>query len=169
MVDPNEEVFCLAGTERTRTDYEALYASLVGRLQPKLPQADIQHIGATAIPGCLTKGDLDLVVRVPEECFHHADDVLGSMFARNTGSVRSESFAAFEIENSEPHVGIQLVAINSSFDFFPHFRDALRQSPELVGAYNNLKKRYNGAPMQSYRDAKNDFVSVVLENCKPVS
>jgi len=30
-----------------------------------VPSATVEHVGATAVPGLLTKGDLDLLVRVP--------------------------------------------------------------------------------------------------------
>ena len=39
-------------------------AKLNASLRPLLPTAEIEHIGATAIPGALTKGDLDVMVRV---------------------------------------------------------------------------------------------------------
>jgi len=34
------------------------------RIENLLPNADIQHVGSTAIPYSLTKGDLDIQVRV---------------------------------------------------------------------------------------------------------
>ena len=34
-----------------------------------LPEADVQHVGSTAIPKSLTKGDLDIQVRVSSQHF----------------------------------------------------------------------------------------------------
>jgi uncharacterized protein len=34
-----------------------------------VPEAEIEHIGATSVPGALTKGDVDLLVSVPAERF----------------------------------------------------------------------------------------------------
>ncbi|HZI91378.1 MAG TPA: GrpB family protein [Thermoleophilaceae bacterium] len=34
------------------------------RILERLPGAEINHVGATAVPGALTKGDVDLAVRV---------------------------------------------------------------------------------------------------------
>ena len=31
-----------------------------------MPRAEVEHVGATAVPGALTKGDVDLLVRVGE-------------------------------------------------------------------------------------------------------
>lgn len=33
-------------------------------IKERLPEADIQHVGSTAIPNCLTKGDLNIQIRV---------------------------------------------------------------------------------------------------------
>lgn len=41
------------------------------RLKKLLPEADIQHIGSTSIPGSVTKGDLDINVRVTKEDYHN--------------------------------------------------------------------------------------------------
>jgi GrpB-like predicted nucleotidyltransferase (UPF0157 family) len=69
---------------------EALYNRVYAALQAVLPgTAIVQHIGATSIPGCLTKGDLDIVVRVQAGDFDQVDAILEGMFARNTGSVRT--------------------------------------------------------------------------------
>jgi hypothetical protein len=61
---PNPELFLLAPDDaRARAAAEALFASTGAEIRALLPYAaDIRHIGATAVPGCLTKGDLDIVV-----------------------------------------------------------------------------------------------------------
>jgi GrpB-like predicted nucleotidyltransferase (UPF0157 family) len=64
-------------------------------LVARLPAtADVRHIGATAVPDCLTKGDLDIVVRVPSDDFADADTALATLFARNEGSIRTEGFSS---------------------------------------------------------------------------
>lgn len=42
------------------------------------------------------------------------------------------------------------------------FRDKLRQSPELVQTYNDLKKRCENLDMIDYRIEKNKFISAIL-------
>ncbi len=79
-----------------------------------LPAADIRHIGATAVPGCLTKGDLDIVVRVSDEAFKEADAALASNYVSNEGSIRTNSFSALEDASSHP-----ISAYNSSLSIVP--------------------------------------------------
>ena len=129
-----------------------------------LPQADIRHIGATAVPGCLTKGDVDLVVRVPCDDFEEADRALSHLYSRNVGSVRTNAFSAFEDASKDPHLGVQLVALDGTYDFFHQFAEALRGSPDLLQAYNDLKREYVGRDMSQYRRAKDAFVAKVLAN-----
>jgi len=157
------EPFTLADTESARVAAERLFASVRETLAELLPPtADIRHVGATAVPGCLTKGDLDIVVRVPANDFAAADAVLASRFARNGGSIRTDTFSAFEDGSSQPHLGVQLAVIDGPFDDFHRFTEALRKRPELVEAYNALKRAHDGADMARYRAAKAAFVERAL-------
>lgn len=158
-----EPPFTLVDAECAREGAQRLFAAISKTLAVMLPpQADIRHIGATAIPGCLTKGDLDVVVRVRPADFAAADAALASRFARNEGSIRTETFSAFEDASSHPHLGIQLATIDGPFDVFHLFVDALRGSPSLVEDYNALKRRHDGAEMARYRAAKDAFIEEVL-------
>jgi len=159
----SEPPFTLADPERAREEAQQLFEAVSQSLAAVLPRdADVRHVGATALPGCLTKGDLDIVVRVSAKDFTDADSVLASRFARNSGSIRTESFSAFEDALSRPHLGIQLVAIDGPFDFFHQFTEALRGSPQLLEEYNALKRSYEGADMALYRTGKDAFVERVL-------
>jgi GrpB-like predicted nucleotidyltransferase (UPF0157 family) len=148
---------------RARAAADALFERIAALLRSTLPAgADIRHIGSTAVPGCQTKGDLDIVVRVVIEDFATADAVLAARFPRNTGSVCTDTFAAFEDATTAPHLGIQLVVIRSQFDDFHRFDAALRWDASLVERYNALKIQFHGRPMDEYRVAKNAFIAEVL-------
>lgn len=123
--------------------------------------AEVLHVGSTAVVGCLTKGDLDVVVRVARHDFSMAEAELAVRYPRNLTSARTHDFSAF---CAAPEVGIQLTAIGGAFDFFHVFSDALRAAPELIEAYNRLKRRYDGRPMEDYRKAKDAFVTALLAN-----
>jgi GrpB-like predicted nucleotidyltransferase (UPF0157 family) len=159
------EVFELApDVAAARAAAESLFASICAELAAMLPaSADIRHVGATAIPGCLTKVDLDIVVRIDPQDFALADHALEARFKRNLGSVRTASFAAFEDTGASPHLGVQLVAVGSEYDDFHRFAEALRADPVLVGAYNRLKQAWHGKPMDEYRAAKDAFIARALE------
>lgn len=160
----DERIFTLADTERARAAAQALFDTLFPLLTTHLPpSAEIRHIGATGVPGCLTKGDLDILVRIPAADFSTADHALAKLFARNTGSIRTEDFSAFEDATRAPPLGIQLTAIDGAFDSFHHFVDALLASPQLVAAYNALKRDWSGSSMEDYRKAKDAFIAEVLE------
>jgi GrpB-like predicted nucleotidyltransferase (UPF0157 family) len=135
-------------------------AVVLRRLLPA--SADILHVGATAVPGCLTKGDLDIVVRVEAVDFGAADMALAAHFARNTGSSRTDTFCAFEDDGATPHLGIQLTAQGAPSDFFHTFSEALKSDADLLARYNALKQQYDGHPMHVYRAAKSSFIEQVL-------
>lgn len=161
---PPEPNFALhPDAEQARVNADRLYERVASQLTGVLPPSvNIQHIGATAIAGCLTKGDLDIVVRVPTQDFGRADKVLAARFARNVGSKRTESFSSFEDDATVPHLGIQLTVVGSQDDCFHLFVNALRQDRELVAQYNVLKQKFDGQPMDVYRAAKSAFVTNVL-------
>ena len=150
-------------TEEARRAAEALFAVVVGELAPILPaSAAILHVGATAVPGCLTKGDLDIVVRVERADFAPAEARLAARFDRNGGSIRTDDFAAFEDAGRSPHLGIQLTVRGGPFDVFHLFAQALRDDPALLLRYNALKLRFDQGPMRGYRSAKDAFVGASL-------
>ncbi len=148
------------------SDAHARFPSLREFLARLLPaHADIQHIGSTAVPGCLTKGDLDLCVRVPPEHFASCEAALARVLARNQGSLHTSSLASFIAHPGTAHeAGVQLVAIGSPEDTFVRFRDLLLASPKLVEHYNALKLAWHGKPMDDYRDAKAAFIESALAN-----
>ncbi len=163
---PSEPNFVLHPNEaEARAAAELLFQRTALQLRALLPlSADIRHIGATAIPGCLTKGDLDIVVRVAAEDFAAADEALARRFARNTGSKRTDGFSSFEDATTWPHLGLQLTVVGGGDDYFHLFAEALMRDPDLVAQYNALKRQCDGMPMDTYRATKGDFIETVLNS-----
>jgi GrpB-like predicted nucleotidyltransferase (UPF0157 family) len=150
-----------------RTAAQDLFERTAADLRRLLPaSADIRHIGATAAPGCLTKGDLDIVVRVAATDFAPADAALAAHFARNTGSTHSETFSAFENADTIPHLGVQLTVIGAPNDFFHTFVEILIRDPEVLAQYNALKQKFEGHPMEDYRAAKSAFIARALRTAQ---
>ncbi|MCY8940266.1 GrpB family protein, partial [Peribacillus frigoritolerans] len=106
----------------------------------RLPEADVQHVGSTAVPNCLTKGDLDIQVRVTTEQFQMAVQTLSALYELNEGSVKTDSFRAFKDDSTVPPLGVQLNVINSEFDFFWKFRDVLLINDKYRKEYDDLKR-----------------------------
>ena len=161
-----EPKFDLANMEDARKNADLLFAKVRLYLEEGIPNGEIIHVGSTAVAGCLTKGDLDVVVRVPVSDFAQADSFLQTKHIRNNGSARTDTFSAFEDPSCIPHLGVQLVAVDGPFDFFHQFVDALRNSPELLQRYNELKRSFVGSEMQAYRAAKSNFIEQALAKRK---
>ena len=124
----HSDVFHLNADDRqAREAAERLFETVRRDLHAILPAtAEVLHVGATAVPGCLTKGDLDVVVRVRRLDFEAAQTALAACFPRNRGSTRTAEFAAFEDEKQTPHLGVQLTVKGGAFDVFHRFAAALR-------------------------------------------
>ena len=129
-----------------------------------VPGAEVEHVGATAVPGALTKGDVDVLVRVGEADFSAAADALAMRYAVHQLQNWSPSLASFTATDAgELPVGIQLVVRDSAADrCFGPFRDALINSQTLLAEYNELKLSLDGLEYESYTDQKGQFVERVL-------
>lgn len=119
------------------------------------------EVGSTAVDGILGKQDLDFLVRVPKEHFASTPLLLDENFARNPQQFSSEIYQGY-IVDSELDVAIQLTIEGGPQDTFLDFLNLLRSNPELRDQYNQLKKIYDGKPMDIYRDAKRAFIEDAL-------
>jgi len=133
------------------------------KIQELLPEADIQHVGSSEIPNSITKGDLDIQVRVNAEQFSKAVELLSNLYERNDESVKTATFRAFKDDTSSPPLGVQLTVIDSEFDFFWKFRDVLLANNKYRDAYDKLKKEYEAKSMDAYREAKDIFFQKLME------
>jgi GrpB-like predicted nucleotidyltransferase (UPF0157 family) len=129
-----------------------------------LPHADIQHIGSTAIPSSITKGDLDIQVRVHQENFLEAVELLATLYDLNEGSTQTEFFRAFQNNSLPLPLGIQLTVIDSDLDIFWKIRDVLLANDALRTEYDHLKRRFEGKSMEEYRLAKSEFFEKMMDS-----
>jgi len=159
------DLFRLAGDlDQAHANAARLFEIVRERLLAVLPKhSEIHHVGATSIPGCLTKGDLDILVRVRADHFSEADAVLAGLFHRNEGSARTQTFASFLEGTSDPPLGIQLSVVGGPLDIFLDFAERLRQDNDLLKRYNALKSKYSGLPLDAYLAAKADFIASALK------
>jgi RimJ/RimL family protein N-acetyltransferase len=153
-------------TDELRPSVEAAVAVHRDRILGLLPQARVEEMGATAVPGSLTKGDVDILVRVPADGFAAAREALGRRYAVHQLENWSSSFAGFKEELSDgPSVGVQLVPAGSDDDrMLRGTRDALRDRPELLERYNELKRSFDGGDPEEYWRAKTAFLDELWRN-----
>lgn len=136
------------------------------RILELLPKADIQHVGSTSIPGSITKGDLDIQVRVSSGDFIYAVKALSHLYELNEGSTRTDFFTAFKDDSSLPPLGVQLTVANSELDIFWKIREVLLANEQYRGEYEELKKKYNGREMDNYRTAKDEFFRRLMDSAE---
>jgi GrpB-like predicted nucleotidyltransferase (UPF0157 family) len=148
-------------TEEITERVEALFTSEKHKLSSIFPDANIEHIGATSVPGSITKGDLDINVRVEPKDFQRAMEILAGLYQINQPDNWTSGFASFKDECRD--LGVQLTALGSVDDFFVAQREYLKNHPEKVTDLNGLKSRFEGKSMDEYREEKGKF----FEKLKP--
>lgn len=146
-----------------KDDVEKMYFAQKEQILQLIPNADIQHVGSTSISNSLTKGDIDIQVRVDQEQFTQAVQVLSAVYESNEGSVKTTEFRAFKDDAAIPPLGIQLTVKGSEFDFFWKFRDVLLQNDKYRVEYDELKRNFEGLEMEAYREAKDHFFSRIMK------
>jgi GrpB-like predicted nucleotidyltransferase (UPF0157 family) len=141
----------------------AIYDLLKPRVLQVLPSAEVEHIGSSAIRGAISKGDLDILVRVPKSDFEAAILKIQSLgFTIKEGTLRTESLCMLETKEFGEDVAIQLIEGDSEFEFFIKFRDLLNSNPQLVDQYNELKMKSVGMTPENYRAEKSKFIESIL-------
>ncbi|MGR2770463.1 GrpB family protein [Photobacterium ganghwense] len=141
---------------------EDLYRKYELKIKALLPDAVIEHIGASSIPNAVSKGDLDILVGVSGNELEKAVELLSTLgFNEKSDTLRTSELCMLESSSGED-VAFQVVAIGSEFDFFVRFRDKLRENSALVQQYNELKMSCTGWSHDDYRRKKSAFIERVL-------
>ena len=127
-----------------------------------IPNARVEHVGASSIPSAVSKGDLDIFVGVE---LGELEDVIERLttlgFKEKLDTLRTPELCMLA-STSGDDVALQVVANGSEFECFLRFRDKLRANPVLVQQYNTLKMSCEGWPQEEYREKKSVFIEHVL-------
>lgn len=139
-----------------------LFNSYQKEISTLLPFAKIEHIGSSAIPNAVSKGDLDIYVEVKSDQFEFAIAQLKTLnFIEKQNTLRTHELCMLESLNNDD-VAFQIVVTDSVFTFFLTFKNKLISSPTLVNEYNQLKLQCSHLDPDQYRTIKSDFINRVL-------
>jgi GrpB-like predicted nucleotidyltransferase (UPF0157 family) len=130
-------------------------------LRNLVPFASVFEVGSTAVEGVIGKQDIDFVVRVPRDRFDSTRRILDSNFPRNPEQLSTQEYQGYVVPSSMD-VAIQLIVENGKHDDFHVFAQLLASNRDVREAYNQLKARWHGRPMQEYRLAKQRFIESSL-------
>ncbi len=134
-------------------------------LSALVPEGEVHHVGPTALPGALTKGDVDVLLRVDAEDFPRAIDALRKRFAVMQPQNWTAVFASFGDETTYPFpLGVQVVIKDSEADFLLYLHDYFTADAAHLAAYNRVKtEALTRGCDDDYWQAKNRFLSEILE------
>ncbi|AUM26505.1 GrpB family protein [Acinetobacter pittii] len=139
-----------------------LFNSYQKDISTLLPFAKIEHIGSSAIPNAISKGDLDIYIEVKPDQFKFAIKRLKTLnFIEKQNTLRTHELCMLESLNNDD-VAFQIVVTDSVFTFFLAFKNKLINSPTLVNEYNQLKLQCSHLDPDQYRTIKSDFINRVL-------
>ncbi|WP_270181385.1 GrpB family protein [Alkalihalobacillus sp. CinArs1] len=150
--------------ETLRESAENVYRKHKEIITRAIPGAEVYHVGSTAVKGSLTKGDVDLQVRVDETGFEHARTFLDKAYALNEGSSQTSFFGAYEKNDEVLPLGLQLTLKHSEVDHFLKVTGYFKENPSLTTKYNSLKSTFHGKEMEAYRNEKALFMEEVLRS-----
>ena len=139
------------------------FLMIAGVLSAALPWAEVEHVGSTAVPECLTKGDLDVLVRVECSDFQRSGRILDELLVSSTRNARTDEYAEYDYATDTVSASVQLVVVGSSLDdHFHRLKAILMSDPAAREAYNSLKLRHDGRDMGAYRSAKERLIDSLL-------
>ncbi|KDM93558.1 GrpB family protein [Photobacterium galatheae] len=148
--------------EQYQASCKELFLHYRREIQKLLPEASVEHVGASSIPMAVSKGDLDIFIGVKAIELENAVQLLITLgFQEKVDTLRTSELCMLE-STSNDNVALQVVANGSEFECFLAFRDKLRANPSLVQQYNELKMSCKGLPQEKYRKKKSVFVEHVL-------
>lgn len=149
-------------SEQYQTANEALFLKYEFAIKNLIPEARVEHIGASSIPKAISKGDLDIFVGVDAaELDSSVQRLMTLRFHEKVDTLRTPELCMLESDSIED-IAIQVVASGSEFECFLTFRDALRSNAILVQQYNELKLSCEGWSHNAYRQKKSAFIEQVL-------
>jgi uncharacterized protein len=149
----SDTIVAEAATARDRVAAELARAGVPGVLTVT---------GPAGMPGVLTRGDIDLHLRVEPDDFADAVTRLVDLYAPASRHSWADTLAVFEVPATRA-TGLAVTPVGSPHDRrFTRSWQRLLTDPVLLAAYNDLKRRYAGAA--AYEEQKSAFFDRVASN-----
>jgi len=145
-----------------RAQARRLFTAQRAFLTSLAPGVEVLHVGSTAFESGLSRGDLDIQIRVAPDEYAAALAAIAPHYEVNEAGYTSHDAASFKDDDLDPPVGIILTAVNGSADSLWCFRDTLLARPDLAAEYTDIKARHQGGHLADYRAAKHLFVRRVM-------
>ena len=153
----------LKTADQLKPQVQRILGQVFAQLEALLPEAELHHIGATAIPGALTKGDVDVLVRVPGARFQVVVDRLKRHFTIKQPANWTPEFASFGDDTSfELPLGIQVLVKDAKDDVLLFLRDYFISHRYALAEYNRLKMTHAAEGSEGYWKAKDKFLAEIL-------
>lgn len=120
-------------------------------------------VGGSSVPGALTRGDVDLHLRVRPADFPAAVEALRRSHAVVHPEIWGPTLATFSAVGSALPTGIAVTPVGSEHDLrFTRTWALLRADPALVAEYNAAKLADDGPRGERYEERKSAFFDRVL-------
>ena len=160
--DPRESVPLLA--PRHYQDLAtAAYEDAELLLSSILPDARIEHVGASAVPGAYSRGGVDVCVAVPRDAFDEALGVLCEAgYVQRSQQDGVDRHAALVAPHGDVALTLQLIESGSGHETLMRLRDALRADATLLARCNAIKIEVGPLGAAAYAEAKARFFADVL-------
>jgi GrpB-like predicted nucleotidyltransferase (UPF0157 family) len=156
----DDEIFRIRESQDELLESER--ARVLDLLRSALPAAQNAEVGSTAVPGAIGKQDVDIAVLVDANQFTETCTILDRLLIHNEQQLTSDCYRGYHASDI-CDVSVQVTVRGGPYDTFHDFVKALRNDFELLQAYNQLKRAWDGKPMDEYRLAKADFIAKALD------
>ncbi|MEV6492167.1 GrpB family protein [Actinoplanes sp. NPDC051633] len=143
-------------------DAHAILRRERARLDELLAQPhELLLVGGSSVPGALTKGDVDLHLRVAAPDFRPVVAALTDVYEVVLPEIWQDTLATFAVEAPLP-TGVAVTPAGSEHDLrFTRTWERLAADPALVEAYNDIKLRHRDDPGE-YERHKSAFFDSLL-------
>lgn len=151
-------------------DWPRWYIQILNFLRRGLPDAQIEHVGSTSVPGLVAKPviDIDIVAKDQQQSDLYSAALLGLGY-RHLGDLGISDREAFRLKAQKEKLPKHnlYVCLEDGLGLKNHLllRDYLRNNPEVAIQYGNLKKElaikfpFN---VDQYCEGKTAFITDIL-------